>query len=35
APPLAVDVLPTSATSLLVGFEPSADDGGKPVTKCV
>ncbi|CAM9112063.1 unnamed protein product, partial [Laminaria digitata] len=31
APPLAVDVVPTSATSLLVGFEPSADDGGKPV----
>lgn len=32
APPLAVDVLPASATSLLVAFEPSTDDGGKPIT---
>lgn len=31
SPPSAVDVLPASSTSLLVAFEPSADDGGKPV----
>lgn len=29
---MAVDVLPASATSLLVAFEPSTDDGGKPIT---
>lgn len=33
APPLVVDVLPASAVSLVVGFEPSEDDGGKPITK--
>lgn len=32
SPPAAVDVLPASTTSLLVAFEPSADDGGKPIT---
>lgn len=32
APPVAVDVLPASSTSLFVGFEPSPDDGGKPIT---
>lgn len=31
SPPVAVDVLPASATSLLVAFEPSADNGGKPI----
>lgn len=33
SPPPAVDVLPASSTSLLVAFEPSVDDGGKPITK--
>ncbi|CAM9800578.1 unnamed protein product [Ectocarpus sp. 6 AP-2014] len=32
SPPPAVDVLPASSTSLLVAFEPSLDDGGKPIT---
>lgn len=32
APPAAIDVLPASATSLLVAFPPSEDDGGKPIT---
>lgn len=32
APPLTVDVAPASSTSLIVGFEPSADDGGKRVS---
>ena len=32
APPLGIDVLPASATSLLVAFAPSEDDGGKPIT---
>lgn len=32
SPPVAVDALPASTTSLLVAFEPSADDGGKPIS---
>ncbi|CAM9163818.1 unnamed protein product, partial [Sphacelaria rigidula] len=32
SPPPSVEVFPASATSILVGFAPSNDDGGKPVT---